>query len=317
MRKNILKLFLISALSLSLIACGNDKKEEVNKGADKVVEEFKPEETKYPLTMTDSYDREVTLEAEPGRIVSLSPSITETIYEMNRGAKVVARTDEDAYPDAVALLDSVGSVDKLDIEKIKSLNPNLVLGSKNLKKEVVKELEEAGLNVIVLFEEEGFAGIYKLIQNLGVAINSQEQAHEVMEEMKSEVDEVSEKVKGQKKKTTYYVSTFGQGKDTTVSKDSIIDNIIETAGGDNITSNSKDGKYSIDELKKKDPEILLVSGDEATKEELMNTEGYKDLTAVKESRVYAIDENSINRQGPRLSKGLLELARIIQPDAFK
>lgn len=317
MKKNILKLFLISSLSISLIACGSDKKEEVNKGADKVIEEFKPEETKYPLTITDSYDRKVTLETEPGSIVSLSPSITESIYEMNRGAKVVARTDADSYPDAVTFLDSVGSVDELDIEKIKGLNPHLVLGSKNLKKEVVEELEEAGLNVVVFFEEEGFAGIYKLIQDIGETINSQEQAHEVMEEMKSEVDEVSEKVKGEKKKTTYYVSNFGENGNTTVSKDTLIDNMIETAGGDNITSNSEDGKYSIDELKKKDPEILLVSGDETIKEELMNTEGYKDLTAVKENRVYAIDENSINIQGPRLSKGLLELARIIQPEAFK
>ena len=123
MKRNIFLLFLISILSFTLIACGsNDKSgKEDEKNRNKLVEEFDPKATEYPVKITDSYDREVTLEGESGRLISLSPNITETIYAINRGAKIVGRTEFDNYPEYVEGIDSVGSLEDPDMETLGKL----------------------------------------------------------------------------------------------------------------------------------------------------------------------------------------------------
>lgn len=315
MKKNILLSLLVLALSFSLMACSN--KETDTKDANEVVEEFKPEVTKYPLTVTDSYDREVTLEEEPGGIISASPNITETIYEINRGGKLIGRTDADDYPDLVTGLDSIGELDSLDLEKIKSLAPTLVLASDNLTKEQAEQLEKDGIKVLIFSEDKGFAGTYETIKNVGIAINAQKEAFDLMESMKKRVDEVQAKVKDKDQKKVYYVEGFGKDGDLTLAKDSLADHMIEMAGGDSIKSDSEDGKYSLDKLSQDNPEIIILSRQAGNKEDFMKAEKYKDLKAVKEDKVYEIDGNTISRQGPRLSQGLLDLVNIIHPDETK
>lgn len=319
MKRNISLLFLISVLSLTLVACsGNDNSsKEADKDRKEVVEEFKPETTEYPITITDSYDREVTLEEEPGRLISVTPNITETIYAINRGGKIVGRTDFDDYPEYVENVDSIGSSAEPDIEEIIELAPDLVIASSDFEKENADKLEEAGVNILVFQEEEDFAGSYKIIKNVGIAIDAQNEAKEVIDEMQAKVNDVKEKVKGEKEKSVYYVVGYGEDGEFTAGGDTFIGKMIEMAGGTNVASDSDGWSYSLEKLVEKDPEILIVSDREGVKEDIIKAEGYKDLTAVKEDNVYTINEDILDRHGPRLAEGLEELANIIHPDASK
>lgn len=318
MKKKISLLFLTFILSFSLIACSTTANVENEVKKDKqVVEEFKPEQTAYPLKIKDSYDREITLESEPGTIVSVGPNITETIYAINRGAKLIARTDFDDYPQQVDRIESIGSLTEPNIEKIVEMKPDLVIGSTHVKKEVVEKLEEAGIKVAIFYEKEDFGGTYEVIKNVGVTINAQQEAKDVITNMQKKVEEVTAKVKDQKEKSTYYVVGFGEGGEFTAGGDTFIGQIIQMAGGKNAADDAKGWSYSLEKLVEKNPEIIVVTAREGEKEKFMKANGYKDLTAVKEDKVYTIDENLLTRQGPRLAEGLEELAKIIHPDAFK
>lgn len=300
-KKGILLLSLTFALSFSLIACSTEKNDV--KDAEQVVEKFQPEVTKYPLTIKDSYGREVTLDEEPGGIISASPNITEIIYEINRGGKLIGRTEADDFPDIVTGIDSIGELDNLDLKEIKTLAPTLVLASENLTEEQAEKLEKEGIKVLVFSEDKGFAGTYKTIENVGVAINAQQEAFDLIESMNKTVDEVKDAVKDLDKKKTYYVAGFENKEALTVDKDSLANHIIEMAGGENITGNDK--------LVKENPDVIFFSRQAGDKKDFMADEKYKDLTAVKEDKVYEIDENTISRQGPRLSEGLLEVMNIL------
>lgn len=317
MKRKFSLLFLISVLSFTLVACSSDNKDskEDDKNRAQVVEEFKPEATKYPLTITDSYDREVVLESEPGRLISVAPNVTETIYAINRGAKLVGRTDFDDYPEYVEGVDSIGSLEEPNIETIIDLAPDLVIASNKFEKEDIEQLEEEGVNVLVVGGKEDFAGAYELIKEIGIAIDAQSEAKEVIEEMDKTITETKEKVKGEKQKSVYYVVGYGKEGDFTAGGDTFIGKMIEMAGGTNIAHDSEGWSYSLDKLIEKDPEILIVSDREGVKDDIMKAEGYKDLTAVKEGNVHTIDEDILDRHGPRLSEALLELSNIIHPDA--
>lgn len=318
MKKNIFLLFLMSILSLTLVACSSDKtSKEDSKNRNKSVEEFKPKATEYPVTITDSYDREVKLEGESGRLISLSPNITETIYAINRGAKIVGRTEFDNYPEYVEGIDSVGSLEDPDMGKIIDLLPELVIASTNLKEENIEKLEEAGIKVLVFEDHNSFISTYEMIKNVGIAIDAQGEAKKVIEDMNNTVNEVEEKVKGEKEKSVYYVVGYGKDGDFTAGGDTFIGEMIEMAGGANVAGDVEGWSYSLDKLAEKDPEILIVSDREGVKEDILNAKGYKDLTAVKEGRVYTINEDILDRHGPRLAEGLRELANIIHPEVFK
>ena len=87
------------------------------------------DEVSYPLTLTGTDGTEITIDEEPEKIVSMGPNMTEILYAIGAGDKLVGRTDYCDYPAAVSEVESVGSISNADIEKILSLEPDLVLAS--------------------------------------------------------------------------------------------------------------------------------------------------------------------------------------------
>lgn len=273
--------------------------------------------TNYPLRITDSYDRELTLDDEPMKIVSVAPNITETIFALGQGGKLIGRTDFCDYPDGVENIESIGSLMEPNIEKIADLKPDLVIASTHFREDALKKLEELGLKVIVLYGEESFDGVYDLIGKMGEIINTKAQADQLITNMKDRIHEVQNKITDKNRPSVYYVVGFGQFGDFTAGGDTFMSQMIEIAGGENAAKDVKGWQYSVEKLVEKNPDILVCSIYGNEKEQIMNTNGYKDLTAVTEDRLYEIDKNLLERQGPRLAEGMETLARIIHPEVFK
>lgn len=311
-KKRIVVLVLTVLLVLGFAGCQS-------KIVENEVKDEKKQEivTTYPMTIKDSYDREVVIEAEPKTVISIAPNITETIFALNAGDKLVGRTDYCDYPEEVDNIQTIGSLREPNIEKIVELKPDLVIASTHFKKEVLQKLEESGLKVIVLYGPESFDGVYSTIKNIGLVLNKKEQAQKIVTDMKSKVDEVTVKVKDKDKPSVYYVIGFGEYGDYTATKETFIAQMIEMAGGQNAANDSEGWKYSLEKLVEKDPHILVCSKYFDSKAGIQAANGYKDLTAIKEGRLYEMDNNMLDRQGPRLADGLFELAKIVHPDAFK
>lgn len=308
-KNKLIILGLIIALVVSASACGaNDQAKEQPKPVSPV-----EEISHYPITITDSYDRKITIENEPERIISIAPSITETIFALDSGDKLVGRTDYCKYPEEVENIESIGSLMEPNIEKIIDLKPDIVIASTHFKEEVLNKLEEVDIKVAVLYGEESFEGVYEVIGELGKVLNQKDKSQEITDNMNQRVENVLTRVKDIDKPSVYYVVGFGEYGDFTAGGDTFIGQIIEMAGGKNAASDVSGWKYSLESLVEKDPDILICSMYYNTKESLMETNGYKDLTAVKEGRLYEINNDLLELQGPRLIEGLEALAEILHP----
>lgn len=271
----------------------------------------------FPMTITDSYNRQIKIDKEPQKVISIAPNITEIIFALDMSAKLVGRSEYCDYPEEAKKITSVGSLTEPSIEKIVGLKPDLVVASTHFKREVIQKLEELGIKVVVFYGEENFEGAYDTIGKVGKVLNAEKKSGKLVSEMKSKVQDVLDKVKDKPMPSVYYVVSFGKTGDYTAGKDTFIGQMIQMAGGRNAADDAKGWAYSLEKLTEKNPDILICPKYYNTKQGIQSANGYKDLDAVKKGRLYEIDSNLLDRQGPRIADGLAELAGIIHPEAFK
>jgi iron complex transport system substrate-binding protein len=226
--------------------------------------------------------------------------------------RLIARTDFCDFPPEVKSIQSIGGLEDPNIETIATLNPDLVIASTHFQKEMVDKIEKLSIPIIVLKNHESFNGAYKLIQDIGDILKVGHRADSIVEEMKTDVEEVEELVKQVKTRpTVYFVIGFGKTGDYTAGGDTFISQLIELAGGINIAAGLKGWSYSLEKLIEKDPDVILIrTGD---KEIFGKTYGYTTLKAVKNNKVYEIDNNLFEITGPRLAVGLKQLYHILHP----
>ncbi len=328
--KRIMSLLVIFCLVFGMVACGSSEPNEGQKttevtkdeteSASSEVETSVPvvkEATTYPLRIEDGHNRVIEIEEEPARIISLAPSITEAIYAVGAGDKLIGRTDYCDYPVEASEVESIGSLRSPNIEKIAELEPDLVIASTHFSDEVLKKFDELEIKVIVLIAQESFDGVYEIIEKTGLVLNKNQEAYDLVSEMKTEVTALLELVKSVEKKDVYYVVGFGQYGDYTATGDTFIHNMLEMAGGNNVAKDAEGWVYSIEKLVEQDPEILIVTNKWDAATELKATAGYIDLTSVTEEKLFGINEDFLNRQGPRLVQGLKALIEIIHPEVIK
>lgn len=271
--------------------------------------------TEYPITITDSEDTEVTFDLEPIKVVSMAPNITETIYQLGLESKLVGRTDYCDYPEEVLNIESVGTMRSPNIEKIISLESDVVIASTHFSEEANKKLTDLGVKVIVLYEEHEIEGVYSIIETMGTIFNVNEAAAMAVNDMKTSITETKDRIEGLENPDVYYVVGFGEYGDYTAGGDTFVGQMITMAGGNNIAQNVSGWSYSLESLVEADPDIIIISQD--MKADFEAAENYEDLTAVKNGKVYGIDKNLMERQGYRNAEGLRTLAEMIHPEAFK
>ncbi|MGH4052673.1 MAG: ABC transporter substrate-binding protein [Clostridium sp.] len=317
-RKSIISMGLAVFICFALSACGKKvDSNDVKNSTDKSTEQKGAGATVYPLKVVDSYNRTVTIEKEPKRIVTIAPNMTEGIYALGKGSTLVGRSDYDDYPTEALSAPSIGSLLEPNIEKIVELKPDVVIASTHFDKDVVKKLEDLNMKVIVLYGEENFNGVYDTMSKLGQVVNANEKAQTIITDMKKKVEDITKKVVNAKKPTVYYVAGYGKSGDFTAGKDTFIGNMIGIAGGKNAADDAIGWKYSVEKLVEKEPDLLICSKFFDSKKGIEATSGYKDLKAVKNGKLFEVDDNIIVRQGPRLADGLEEMAKLIHPELFK
>lgn len=323
MKNKVTVLALAMFMMLSMTACkGDSGANETGKATETLTttEDAAKQTTEEPATAEPTEDAETTTASDaeipenPEKIISVAPNITEMLYEMGARDKLIARTDYCDYPEQCLELESIGSLYTPDIEKMISLQPDVVLASTHFTEDTETKLTSAGIPVQVLYEETSFEGVYDMIKTLGDLVNCEAEAERMVSDMKEKIQTVTDKVAGLEKPTVYYVVSFGEGGEFTATGETFIHEMITLAGGDNIAKNGTDWSYSLEALLEADPYIILI--DEESKDGFMASEAHQNLTAVKEGRVYGIDGNMLDRQGYRNAEAIETMAKIFYPEAF-
>lgn len=275
-------------------------------------EAFKVE---YPLTVTDFAGREVTIEKEPERIVSLAPSITESLFYIGAGDKLVGVTQWADFPPAVRNITKVGGYGKYaNLEIIASLEPDLILVD-GLSVEVVEALEE--IAPVVVINPNNITAIYDALELLGKITNREEGAGVVIAEMKGRVSQITSAVEGQPRPRTFFILSYYNGYWTT-GAGTFMDDLIALAGGENIFNDlSGWGAANEEQIIARNPEVIIISPNAGIKPEDLCSGLLSEVDAVKNGRVYLLsDENLVVRPGPRIVDGLEEIAKLLHPGVF-
>jgi iron complex transport system substrate-binding protein len=283
--------------------------------------------TTYPVTLTDDEGREVTLDAEPERIVSLAPSSTEIVCALDACDRIVGVNDfRDGFPDdvmaAIEDVPNLASFTGVDREAVVDAEPDLVLAAGNnlTAPADIAALDELGYPVLVLYPES-LDEVYANIELVGEALDAQPKAAAVVTGMRDRVSAIEEAVAGEERPRTFYEVSLFSGSIYTAGADSFLASLIEIAGGDPILGDATTTAIQLEDLVAADPEIILL-GDAAydpsvTPESVAQRQGWGEMTAVVQGRVIPMPEDVlITRPGPRIVDGLQALAHAIHPETF-
>ena len=127
-------------------------------------------------TVTDDYGRTVVIPAHPQRVVSLSPAVTEIMYALGADSLLVGRTDFCTYPDAALQIPSIGGISNLNIEKILSLNPDLVISGSMVGKKATDQMDQMGTPMVCVIEKPRFEALYDNIRAIGRLVGKEQEA---------------------------------------------------------------------------------------------------------------------------------------------
>lgn len=273
-------------------------------------------DSSYPMTIKDNSGMSVVIDKEPKKVVSLSPVTTEIIAAVGGLDKLVGRTSYCDYPKEIKDIDEIGDLITVNIEKIVELEPDLVIGSAYLDQGVRDQLENAGITVVTIYTEDSFEGTYKDIETIGKILGKVKEAEKVVAEMKAKVESIKDRVaKAKTEPSVYFVVGFGAGGEFTATGDTFIHEMIEMAGGKNIAYDGVQWSFSLEKIVERKPELVIYSS-VLDKNELISSNGFKDLDSVKKDSVFSIEANLIERTGPRLAEGLEELVKLIHPELY-
>ncbi len=259
----------------------------------------------------------------PARIVSMAPSITEVVFALGLGDRVVGVTDYCDYPPEAREKPSIGGVNNPNMEAIVALNSDLVIALPIASHQgLFRSLNQLGIKVLTL-PNDTLEDLFNTIRTIGKETSTQEAAEELVGRLQAKFSEISEKVaKSPRRKVMFVV---GEDPLFVAGGGTFIDELITIAGGTNIAGDSlsKYPRLSIEEVVSRAPEVILYTSfnyeltpqREARAKELWSA--YPSLPAVREGRIYGLVADDVTLPGPRLVLGVEEMARAIHPEVFE
>lgn len=326
----ILALSLVLAVALLTAGCGSDPVETSTTAsapattaatapsttASTVAE---PAPSAFPVTVTDDNGSSVTIPAEPVRIVSTAPANTETLFAIGVGERVVGVTSLCDYPPEAAAVAKIGDY-QANTEAIMALSPDLVVGYSG-NEEALAPVQAAGSAVLIMNPMD-LEQIFANIATIGSATGATAEAAEVVDSIKAQIAAVTDMTA-----TLSYAPKVFYALDNTLwtaGPGSFVDQLLMLVGAINIGAMDESGgggqpyfQLTPEQLVAVDPDVVLLPGSVySSADEFTGDSRFAGLTAVKEGRVFVIDDVVVTRPGPRIGEGVKILAEAVHPGVF-
>jgi len=269
------------------------------------------------LTVTDQTGRRVVLPAPPARIVSLVPSVTETVFTIGAQDRLVGVTDFCDYPAAARQKASVGGMISPSLEGIVALKPDLVVATTaGNRHETFDQLARLKIPVY-LVNPVAVRDVLDLIARLGRLTDRAEAADRVAAALRERIQAVSARVAGLPRPRVLYV--LWPDPLIVPARGALVSELIGLAGGDSVTADGGEGypRYSLEAALARNPEVILIASHDTTRSPLVRSqwERFTQVPAVSAGRLHTVDGNLMHRYGPRIVDGLEMLAWALHPDA--
>lgn len=247
------------------------------------------------------------------RIVSLGPSITESLYLLGEEQQLVGVTTYCSRPAQAKTKEKVGTVRDANVEKIIALQPDLVIATSLTSPKAVEKLRKIGIKVVVFVEPKNYTELREQFTKLAVLVGKEEVADQILSGAEMRINAVKEKVR-HLPHPDVFVQIGAKPLFAAIGK-SFINDFIVFAGANNIASDAATGLYSREEVLRKNPQvILIVTMGIVGEQEKAVWEKYTAVDAVKNKRIYIIDSDKICSPTPLgFAQTLEEMVVILHP----
>ncbi|MBU4478521.1 MAG: ABC transporter substrate-binding protein [Candidatus Omnitrophica bacterium] len=226
----------------------------------------------------------------PRRIISLGPFITGDLVLLGAQDRIVGVT---AYcPDVETVRDKerVGNVVEVNVEKIVSLGPDLVLATPLTGVKAKEALRKLGIRVVDMPQAKNFSDICGQFLMLGELVGAKEKAEEIISEAREKVDVLRKQAAAMPRKKVFV--QVGSRPLFTMNRDYFINDIINLAGGINIAEHAGSGMYSREKVVEENPDIIIITTmGIAGEQEMAAWRAFPGINAVKENKIFIIDSN--------------------------
>lgn len=246
------------------------------------------------------------------RIVTLSPSSTEMLFEMGVGDRIVGTVEYADFPKAATRIPRIGSYAGINIESVVALEPDLVVAWKSGNKSSdLEKLESLGLSVIYI-DPKTMSAVADDIERLGTAVGEGEQGRAVASRFRERYQDLLATYSSQRAVRVFYQLSFEPLR--TVGQGSWVDALIKDCGGENVFAEAK-AHYPVvafESVISRDPEVIIMSSHTSVTDEKEALWGdWPSVTAVKNNAMIPVNSSTLLRAGPRATEGLALLCQAI------
>jgi len=272
-----------------------------------------------PLLVTDDTGRQVTVQQPIRRIVSLAPSVTETIFALGAGDRLVGDTDYCDYPPEAKTKPKVGGVMNPNFEQVVALRPDIVVAAKaGNRRETVDALERLHIPVYGT-DAQTVEGVLRSVQRLADVIGASEQGKALVASLATRLDELKLKLANMQPVRVMFV--VWREPLISIGQRTFIADAMRRAGAESVIDVQQDWPHvGLEEVIHQQPDYLVIASDDPAEAEtdlvwMRATPGWRDLKAVQEKKLAVMSE-AVNRPVPRLVDAIEQLAHELHPEAF-
>jgi iron complex transport system substrate-binding protein len=316
-QRGLLLLALVLALAAA-VACGEGGGEPGPQASPTVLAAV---QVPYPLAIVDTVGREVTIGAQPQRIVSLSPAATEILFAIGAGDQVIAVDKFSNYPKEAATRQQLDAYEP-NLEAIAGVQPDLVLLFYD-PGELADSLERLGITTAVLgsVEEtpESVAAVFDQIRLLGEMTDHVQEAGELVADMQGRVSAIEEALADVEQGPRIFHEVDATL--YTAAPTSFVGGLYRILKAQNIAAGADQPfpQLSQEVIIARDPEVIILAdgGYGESPDTVKARPGWENISAVRNDRIFVIDPDVVSRPGPRLVEALETLAGFLYPERFE
>ena len=271
------------------------------------------------LLVNLSAQSEQTAGSKPRRIVSLAPSVTETLFALGAGEQLVGICTFCDFPREVERIDRIGSYLAPNVEAIVAKAPDVVIGVPPNSPEAVAALRRAGLRVVIV-QVDTIEQIEAAMRTIAHEAGRDAQGETLLAELRQRMAAVRARLEGAPQRRVLMV--VGQNPLIAVGSGIFLNELITQAHGINIAAdtNQQWPRLSLEVAVAKQPEVIIdgsMGSEEKDETQLFGVwQNFPELPAVRNGRLYGRRSYTLLRPGPRLAEGFEEIARLIHPERF-
>lgn len=257
----------------------------------------------HAVTVTDDQGNNVTLNKPARKIISLAPYTTELLFAAGAGGYIAGAVRYSYFPEAAKLIPRVGDTNKLDLERIISLEPDLIIAWQSNAAADTEILRSMQIPVYVS-EPASLEAIAGSIIDLGKLAGTVATAKQSGKEFLDRLTALKNKYSGKRVITTFY--QFWNDPIYTINGDHVISDVIQLCGGKNVFADMPilSAQVSLEAVISTNPEVIIASAiDESRPSWLDGWNRWPELAAVRNHHIYYIPPDIIQRQTPRILQG--------------